>query len=332
MQRVKALDGWRAISILAVLACHFLPLGPHLWGLNEAAGLFGMAIFFCLSGFLITSFLLERPDVREFLVRRLSRILPLAWVAIPIALLFTHAPRSLYIPQLLFFANYPPFWLTPITGHFWSLCVEVQFYATAALVVAALGRRGLYLLPVMCVAVTATRIATGNVASIVTYVRADEILAGAALALVDSTAYRGWLGRIPTFPVLLLFAISTLQISGPLGYLRPYLAASMVGSTLIQAPRILTLRPLAYIAETSYALYVWHPLVAATWLGSGDTLVKYMKRPLLLLMVFLVAHVSTFYYEKRWIAGGRRLLAQNPRALCLRSNPVGGRTNSEPVR
>jgi peptidoglycan/LPS O-acetylase OafA/YrhL len=315
MHHVKALDGWRAISILAVLACHLLPLGPKSWQLNDAAGLFGMAVFFCLSGFLITSFLLERPDVRAFLVRRLCRILPLAWLAIPIALLCTHAPRNLYIPQLLFFANYPPFWLTPITAHFWSLCVEVQFYAAVALVVAALGRRGLYLLPVMCVAVTATRIATGNIASIVTYARADEIFAGATLALIYSTPHRRWLERIPTSLMLVIFAISTLYISGPLGYLRPYLAAAVVGSTLARAPRFLTIRPLAYIAEVSYALYVWHPLIADTWLGSGGTIVKYLKRPLLFAAVFATAHASTFWYEKRWIALGRRWAARRAPAM-----------------
>lgn len=35
---VAVLDGWRAISILLVLAAHFLPLGPKPWQLNIAAG------------------------------------------------------------------------------------------------------------------------------------------------------------------------------------------------------------------------------------------------------------------------------------------------------
>ncbi len=36
MQRIPILDGWRALSILLVLAGHLLPLGPHRWGLNGA--------------------------------------------------------------------------------------------------------------------------------------------------------------------------------------------------------------------------------------------------------------------------------------------------------
>ena len=56
-KRIPLLDGWRATSILLVLGSHLLPLGPKVLGLNEAAGAMGMALFFTLSGFLITQFL-----------------------------------------------------------------------------------------------------------------------------------------------------------------------------------------------------------------------------------------------------------------------------------
>jgi peptidoglycan/LPS O-acetylase OafA/YrhL len=69
---------------------------------------------------------------------------------------------------------------------------------------------------------------------------------------------------------------------------------------------------LAYIAAVSYALYIVHPMLAHTWLGSGATLVKYAKRPLLLLAIFGIAHLSTFYYEHRWIAFGKRFAARFP--------------------
>jgi peptidoglycan/LPS O-acetylase OafA/YrhL len=66
-------------------------------------------------------------------------------------------------------------------------------------------------------------------------------------------------------------------------------------------------RLLVYVATISYALYVVHPLLADTWLGSGEGIVKYAKRPLLFAAVFLSAHISTFHYEKRWIAFGKIL-------------------------
>ena len=73
------LDGWRGISILLVLLAHLMPLGPKAWRLNETAGPLGMALFFTLSGFLITRFLLRNDSIAEFLIHRFFRIVPLAW-------------------------------------------------------------------------------------------------------------------------------------------------------------------------------------------------------------------------------------------------------------
>ena len=307
---LRVLDGWRGISILAVLACHLLPLGPKPWRLNDVAGCFGMAIFFCLSGFLITSFLLKDPGVRSFLIRRLCRILPLAWLAMPAGLAMAHAPTPFYWHNFLFVANYPPYYLTSVTAHFWSLCVEMQFYAGIALLYGLFGRRALYwALPLGCVAITALRVYAGAHVSIVTYHRIDEILAGGVLALVLASDLKRWLGKLPSLMMLLLFTVSTHPDALMANYFRPYFAALLVGSTLsrdtLLTPLLVT-RPLSYVAEVSYALYVWHPLVENTWLGSGATLVKYLKRPLLIAAVFASAHASTFWYEKRWIEAGRR--------------------------
>ena len=63
----------------------------------------------------------------------------------------------------------------------------------------------------------------------------------------------------------------------------------------------------AYLAAISYSLYVIHPVLAASWLGSGDVIEKYAKRPLLFAALVVLAHLSTRYYERRWIAFGRRL-------------------------
>jgi len=72
ISHLAVLDGWRGASILLVLAAHLLPLGSKDWALNHAAGVLGMALFFTLSGFLITTFLLEGQSLPEFLARRFS--------------------------------------------------------------------------------------------------------------------------------------------------------------------------------------------------------------------------------------------------------------------
>ena len=65
VERLKLLDGWRAISILAVLAGHLLPLGPHRWQGNDMVARFGMSIFFVLSGFLIVGILWRDQNVGD---------------------------------------------------------------------------------------------------------------------------------------------------------------------------------------------------------------------------------------------------------------------------
>ena len=317
--RYPVLDGWRGISILLVLATHMMPVGPKAWQFNETTGPMGMAIFFTLSGFLITTFLLKSPSVVDFLIRRFFRIVPLAWVCMVIVLLASDAATRAYFAHFLFYANLPPsIQLTEIGSHLWSLCVEVQFYVGVALLFWALGVRGLLILPGLCLAVTAFRIAMGEEISIVTWWRIDEILAGATLALVIARRFGEKpllaLQRLNPYVLLLLLAVASHPVTGFANYLRPYFAAVLVGITLCRTDArldgLLRTRALAYVAAISYALYVIHPLLGHSWLGEGDKIVKYLKRPLLFALLFLLAHASTFYFEQRCIDFGKRLSAR----------------------
>lgn len=315
--RLAVLDGWRGVSILAVLATHLLPLGPKSWQLNETFGPLGMALFFTLSGFLITRFLLHHDSIGDFLIRRFFRVIPLAWLAMLVALTLTNAPGSYYLPNFLFYANLPPQHLTEVASHLWSLCVEMQFYVGIAFVVGLLGRRGLFLIPAVCLAVTVHRIWEGAHVDVVTWRRVDEILAGAMLAM----AFEGRFGplaarcfsRVNAYVWLVLLVVSSHPAGGFMNYLRPYIAAMLVGATLFSPPprlsKLLQTRSLAYIATISYALYIIHHLLVFTWLGEGERLARYLKKPLLIAASFALAHVSTFYFEHRWIAAGKRLSA-----------------------
>jgi peptidoglycan/LPS O-acetylase OafA/YrhL len=315
-QRFVMLDGWRALSIILVLAAHLLPLGPKSLRLNEAVAAMGMALFFTLSGFLITRFLAaEHASVRVFVVRRFFRIVPLSWLVCLIVLPLNRAPVGAYAPHFLFYANLPPFWLIQMTSHLWSLCVEMQFYVGIALIVAFIGRPGLYAIPVLCLGVTAVRIATGAHISIVTWLRIDEILAGGIVAL----AYSGWFGpwpmrlvaRLNVYMLLPLLLLASHDAGGPLEYLRPYIASTMVAASLVNAPRALARvfqHPVTgWIATISYALYIIHGVLMHTWLGAGATVGKYLKRPALIALTFLLAHVSTYRFEQPCIAYAKRL-------------------------
>ena len=314
--RFNVLDGWRGISILLVLACHLLPLSPSFFHVNTAIGVLGMSIFFTLSGFLVTHFLIGRPYVIDFLIRRFLRILPLAWLCILIALLLHPVSREVWIAHLLFYANYPPKPLIPhVTDHLWSLCVEMHFYIGLALIVSIFKKRGLMLIPILCILVTMLRVIYSEHVSVITHFRVDEILAGGTLALI----YNGKLGvsvvkfltKVYYPVVLILLLISCHEDAGFMNYFRPYLAATLVGTTLYNQntrfSKLLEHQWLFYIASISYALYVIHPLLASSWLGSGDVLIKYAKRPLLFVVLFLLAHISTFYYEQRVMAWGKSI-------------------------
>lgn len=313
--RVNALDGWRGISISLVLAGHLLPLGPKPWQLNGAVAGCGMAIFFTLSGFLITSVLLRDDDIPNFLVRRLARIVPLAWLGALIALTATRAPLANYLPHLLFIANTGPIWLTSITGHYWSLCVEVQFYVGIALLVGLFGRRALPVLPVLALAVTALRASRHELMAIDTQYRIDEILAGCTLALLFDRLRAAppspRLGSLSWLLLPLLVASAHVD-AGALNYARPYIASTMVGLSLFAAPesrtaRLLSARVLQWLARISYAVYIIHGCLMFSWLGEGATpLVRYAKRPLFFLVTFALAQLSTDHYESRFIAWGKR--------------------------
>jgi len=305
-KRVPVLDGWRATSILLVLGSHLIPLGPHWLQLNFTAGAMGMALFFTLSGFLITQFLAGGMPVGDFLARRLARILPLCWTAVFVLLLWHRYDIVTIVRNFLFVANLPPVALLQGGEHLWSLGVEMQFYICVALICLIFGRRGLYLVPVLCIGVTCARVVAGERISIVTWHRIDEILAGGIIALI----YSGWFGKkaaeflrkLPVWPFAIAVVVCSHPATGPLQYLRPYAAAFLVGASLTNAPerlqRLLVSRPMAYIAEISYSLYVIHGILSATWLGSGDKIVKYLKRPLLFGTTFLLAHLSTRYFEQ----------------------------------
>ncbi|WP_162248174.1 acyltransferase family protein [Sphingopyxis sp. Root154] len=319
LRHLPLLDGWRALSITLVLVGHLLPVGPSQWAFNAPTAATGMVMFFTLSGFLITRFLIEDGDIRRFLVRRLMRIVPLGWLGMFLAFLVAgDASLEKIAGNLLFYANLPPFFLVGPGSHFWSLCLEVQFYLSIAMLVAIGGKRALFAIPLACVAITCARLYWHEPMSIVSWFRADEILAGATLALI----YEGWFGDrarkfVAHFNLFLLapllFASADLR-TGFLPFLRPYISALMIGASLYNAPlwlrQICQWRAVVYTAQTSYALYVFHGIFANTWLGSGDALIKYAKRPLLFAATVAFAHLSTFRYERYWNIMAKRLTTQ----------------------
>jgi peptidoglycan/LPS O-acetylase OafA/YrhL len=317
-RRIVPLDGWRGISISLVLAAHLLPLGPRRSEMNATVGAMGMSIFFTLSGYLITSFLLERPDVKAFLIRRFLRILPLAWTVLFVLMLlpFSRQPPGDFAQSLFFFQNLNYSATTEYNSHYWSLCVEMQFYIGVAVLVGWGGRRALRVLPSVALAISCFRIYLNQPLSVATYARIDEILAGATLALAFAGEIDGRLlaplRRISPAVFALLLLVSSSPLTGRFNALRAWAGAMLVGSTLLQQDhwlaRPLRSRLLQYLAAISYALYVIHGPLRAGWFDEGSKVGRYLvRRPLTFLLTFVLAHLSTYRFESRFIELGRRL-------------------------
>ena len=315
MNRLQVLDGWRGISILLVLAGHLFPLGYQQFQFNGPIAASGMAIFFILSGFLITNVLLKDQNIPKFLIRRFMRIVPLAWLVLVITFLFSEASTHEIISTIFFYANWEPIGLIAPTSHFWSLCVEVQFYIIIALLVFFLKQKAFYLLPILCISITCYRYYNDIQMAINTYYRVDEILAGCTLALfhkygTDKIKYK--IDKLPTVALLFILIASAHPATEFLNYLRPYIAALLIASTIYNQRdtwliKVLKGKLLFYIATTSYAVYIIHGGLRYTWLAEGDVIEKYLKRPLFLLVTFGLAHISTKYYESYWINIGKKL-------------------------
>ena len=137
---LRGLNGIRAIAATAVLAGHTL----NMTGLNNvhSAMAYGVTVFFCLSGFLITLLLLKEKSatnkisLTKFYLRRILRIWPLyffyIFLSLGIIYLTTHEvyPFDKLKFYLFFVANYTAAFGNSINilFHYWSLGVEEQFY------------------------------------------------------------------------------------------------------------------------------------------------------------------------------------------------------------
>ena len=319
--RLKALDGWRAISILLILVTHMVPLSPRSWDIpiNKCTGNIGMSLFFILSGFLITSNLYLRGDTVTFFIRRLFRILPLAWLYLLIVLPFLTSDLATWVAHLSFSVNYfPSLFFDPVTLHFWSLCVELHFYLFIGLMFALFGKKSLYALPLLWATASIRTILFLPTVSdewMTTHIRIDEILAGCTLALIHLDPHaqriRQIIARIPLLLLVPLVCVASWTRFWDFYWLRGIAAMLLIGHTLyLDRPWISKALESAFlfvIAELSYALYVLHPITMIGWLGSGDTLVRYLKRPLCIALTFALAYLSTHYFEARFIALGKTL-------------------------
>ncbi len=142
---VAALDGIRALAVIAVLLYH----SGYRW---IPGGFLGVEIFFVLSGYLITSLLLAEwratgtIDLKAFWLRRARRLLPALYFLLAVTLTYAVVMLPGQVSQLRGDASAALFYVTnwwlvfghksyfevvgrpSLFNHLWSLAVEEQFY------------------------------------------------------------------------------------------------------------------------------------------------------------------------------------------------------------
>jgi peptidoglycan/LPS O-acetylase OafA/YrhL len=292
---IPALDGLRALAVMAVLFYH----GGVEW---MPGGFLGVDVFFVISGYLITSLLLgdwrEFRHIRfgRFYLRRARRLLPALFLMLGVvalyALLFLPDTVAELRGQELAAFFYVENWYLifhkvsyfvavgrpSMLRHVWSLAVEEQFYFIWPLVMALLlarwGRQREKLLAAVVAMVLASTVlmallyepfADPSRVYFGTDTRASTMLVGAALAIIW-TPWRLTRNTAKSAP-LVLDAMATLGLVGVVWfflnageydnwmYRGGFLLVALFSAALIAA----TVHPASRLARSLFALpvFVW---------------------------------------------------------------------------
>jgi peptidoglycan/LPS O-acetylase OafA/YrhL len=280
------LDGLRALAVLLVLVQHTVGAMP------VDLGNYGVALFFALSGYLITSLLLDERratgsvSLRAFYLRRAGRLVPaLVLLVVVMDALFViagdHGPLRGSLAALFYTANYaeiidPDFVLG--YGPTWSLAVEEHFYLLWPLLLLWMNRRfglratlsatlAICVLAIFWRGVLAVLHAPLDMLSIGSLERADALLYGCAAAIAVRLGWRPhawmlWLG-------LAGVAVAAVGFTG-----HPYVSSIFSNAVTAGAGAaivvcldyaavgwirsLLSLRLLVSVGIISYGLYLWH--------------------------------------------------------------------------
>lgn len=277
MKRIPSLDGWRGLAIALVLFDHLqdslLASGGHLSD-SMATGYHGVVLFFVLSGFLITSKLLEGPiSFKRFYLRRFFRLMPAAWTFLAFLVIIglmtgkQFTSRAEIMACVLFYRNF--LGKMGFAGHFWSLSIEEQFYLVWPLTLFLAGAvRARWIALFGAIACTVFRSVTWprygpHFPTGPTFLHADWLLIGcfAALLMHDESIRKVLVqsSRPWPLPALCVFVFCMWSQGNPIAEAFS-LAALLISTTLhptTACARAVSFKPLAWLGRVSYSVYLW---------------------------------------------------------------------------
>jgi peptidoglycan/LPS O-acetylase OafA/YrhL len=289
LSHLRGLDGIRGIAVALVVAHHIVVRDPEAL---MQGGWMGVDLFFVLSGFLITTSVLRRPDAGDFLRRRFWRLFPAGVVLVAVYVIASLGADDR--PQRMEWAFAaatqwtniqgaigPPF--SPHIGHLWSLSAEVQFYVAWGLGLALLLRRrapkgviaGLLVALFVVTWIERLVFLDHGVMWNRLYLGPDthsaSLLAGCLIGLASGW---GWLRARRTLVVLALPAVALLawevvelSFIDDRTYRWGLSGVAIAGAVLVAGASLrvasplrplIELAPLAALGRASYSVYLWH--------------------------------------------------------------------------
>jgi peptidoglycan/LPS O-acetylase OafA/YrhL len=333
-RRIPCLDGLRALSIVLVLFSHArltrgFPRATWIQSVQPfgLAGTGGVCLFFVISGYLITTLVLNERQLsgnvslRNFYIRRSLRIFPVLYFYLLVALVLRKLGFETFTS--LGWCASATFWQNfygghdYILGHTWSVSIEEQFYLLWPPIVSRLSERHSTRLalaavigwPLLRLLRHGFFFSSSGVLALNTAAH-DTILYGCLLALL--TRPEAGLGRTPHWvqsPLgLIIPALSLTSVywtcnvwPGHLTFLLPLIRNVMLTWLLwwcVNNPRslfgrILECKPIAFIGVISYSLYVWQQM----FLFPSQTAWIY-RYPFNLLAAFAAAILSFYLMER----------------------------------
>ena len=280
------LDGLRGLAILWVVLYHCHPRLEGTWIYYASLwGWAGVLLFFCLSGFLITSILLttrEKPKYfHNFHARRALRIWPVYLLVLVVV--YLNAPWFIgpsvwdavrtapWLAYIFFVQNLFHLTLPPALGPTWALAIEEQYYFIWAPLVRWVRAPWMLTLALVAALIASPSLRLGHHAWLTpthTLIHLDGIAWGSLLAIGMHTlgwSRRVWLGLGLGGFVAGIAAAAT--IAGGTAFLDSALAVGFAGmvlaliaSTGSRNPLNALLRSgtLAFYGRISYGLYMTH--------------------------------------------------------------------------
>lgn len=338
-KRSNLLDAIRAIAVTMVVVYHVagdlpVPEGDAVAAWFERYGMLGVDMFFPLSGYLITGFLLRRhggADIRVFFLRRIFRIIPLYYLALLLYLLasvLTGINREVVgnlWQNALFLTGWTIFHVGRDTVPYtitWSLSVEEFAYILVGLSALFLRGRLLWALVALCLFSIALRLAINLGGLVDSYfyppARLDSIAIGGLLAWAHHTA------RPALVPLLAALAASVAigafgspQLFNTMIFVSISLATCLaihLSVTWLPQMRDPLTSAVASVGFYSYFIYLFHFFNIAGLdmvLGQfGLHLSFWTFTAMVMLLTYVQAWLSYRFYEGPLMGLGHRLEPQ----------------------